>query len=159
MGVDTGIEFDGRSLVDRMKGGELEQESEMYITECTWMRKHGWRTPEWKLIHALEPDLHYKPEVELYNLIADPAEETNVAESEPEVVGFLEQRMQAHISRREQQTGRKNPMYTNLDWHGKGTGAFTSSDDAYSAMHIGSPKEARDLQAQELKTQRGADKL
>ncbi len=159
MGVDTGIEFDGRSLVDRMRGGELEQESQMYITECTWMRKHGWRTPEWKLIHALEPDLHYKPEVELYNLIADPAEETNVAESEPQVVEFLEQRMQAHISKREQQTGRTNPMYTNLDWHGKGTGAFTSSDDAYSAMHIGSPKEAKDLQAQELKTQRGADKL
>ena len=49
-------------------------ESEIYITECTWMRKHGWRTPEWKLIEALEPDFHFKPPVELYNLIEDPEE-------------------------------------------------------------------------------------
>ena len=55
-------------------------EPEFYITECTWMRKHGWRTPEWKLIHALEPDFHFKPEVELYNLIADPQENQNLAE-------------------------------------------------------------------------------
>ena len=159
MDIDTAIDFDGRSLVSRMNGGELEQESEMYITECTWMRKHGWRTPEWKLIHALEPDFHHKPEVELYNLIADPEEETNLAEKEPEVVTFLEERMQAHISRREKETGRTNPIYTNLDWHGKGTGAFESSEEAYAALHIGSPAEAKDLQAKELKTQRGSDTL
>ena len=49
------------------------------------MRKHGWRTPEWKLIHALEPDFHFKPEVELYNLVQDPEENTNLAEQEPEL--------------------------------------------------------------------------
>ena len=44
------------------------------------MRKHGWRTPQWKLIVALEPDFHFKPEIELYNLIQDPEENDNVAE-------------------------------------------------------------------------------
>ena len=61
-------------------------ESEFYITECTWMRKHGWRTPQWKLIVALEPDFHFKPAVELYNLVEDPDENNNLAESEPDVV-------------------------------------------------------------------------
>ena len=46
--------------------------SEFYISECTWMRKQGWRTPIWKFWEALEPDFHDKPPVELYNLVEDP---------------------------------------------------------------------------------------
>ena len=57
------------------------------------MRKHGWRTPEWKLIVSLEPDFHFKPEVELYNLVKDPEENHNVAEENPEVVEVLKKRM------------------------------------------------------------------
>ncbi len=147
LGIDTGIDFDGRSLVPWMRGEPRAAEPEIYLTEATWMRKHGWRTPEWKLIHALEPDFHGKPEVELYNLITDPEEYTNLADSEPEVVKFLERRMQAHIARREAETGRTNPMYTNLDWHGHGTGPFTSSEQAYETMHIGSRSTAQKLQA------------
>ncbi len=122
------------------------QESEFYITEATWMRKHGWRTPEWKLIVALEPDFHFKAPVELYNLIADPEENNNLADDEPEVVAFLQARMEAHIKKREAQTGRTNPMYTNLNWNGKG-GPFKSSQEAYDSMHIGDPEAAKRLQA------------
>jgi arylsulfatase A-like enzyme len=158
LGIDTGIAYDGRSLVPWMSGEEREPEPEFYITEATWMRKHGWRTPEWKLIHALEPDFHFKPEIELYNLIKDPEENENVAEQEPGVVAFLEARMQAHIAKREAETGRTNPMYTNLNWNGKG-GPFTSSQEAYDGMYIGSPETASQLQAQELQTQRGQKTL
>ena len=83
-------------------------ESEFYITECTWMRKHGWRTPQWKLIVALEPDFHFKPKVELYNLIEDPHENSNVADERP---GRREHccaaRMEAWIAKREKETGIK----------------------------------------------------
>src|SRR5690606_33728634 len=79
-GIESEIAFDGRSLMQLVRGETPSFESEIYITECTWMRKHGWRTPEWKLIIALEPDFHFKPEVELYNLIADPGETNNLAE-------------------------------------------------------------------------------
>ena len=160
MGVRTRIRFDGRSLVPLMKGEWREPEPEFYITECTWMRKHGWRTPEWKLIHALEPDFHFKPEVELYNLIKDPFENHNIADQEPEVVQMLEARMQAWIAKREKETGRKNPIYTNLNWHGHG-GPFKSSEEAYNTLHIGSPKAAEALQAKmkELQTQRGQKEL
>ena len=123
------------------------------------MRKHGWRTPEWKLIHALEPDFHFKPEVELYDLIRDPEENCNLAAKEPAVVAMLEARMQAWIARREKETGRKAPIHTNLNWHGKGCGPFTSSQQAYDSMHIGSPGAAKGLQARELQTQRGQEKL
>jgi len=158
MRIRTKIHFDGRSLVPLLRGRPRKPEPECYITECTWMRKHGWRTPEWKLIHALEPDLHFKPEVELYNLITDPGETKNLAEKEPEVAAMLESRMQAHIARRERETGRTNPMYTNLNWHGHG-GPFKTSRQAYDTLHIGSPKAAKALQAKELRRQRGAKKL
>ncbi len=159
LGIKAGLPFDGRSLVPLLRGGRRTPEPEFYITECTWMRKHGWRTPEWKLIHALEPDFHFKPEVELYNLVTDPEENRNLAPAEPEVARMLEARMQAHIARRERETGRRNPIYTNLNWHGKGCGPFASSKQAYDSLHIGSPKAAKGLQAKELQTQRGAKKL
>lgn len=146
LGVKTKIAFDGRSLTPFFKGEEQTPDTEVYITECTWMRKHGWRTPEWKLIHALEPDFHFKPEVELYNLIKDPAELHNVAEEEPEIVALLEARMHAHIAKREKTTGRTNPMYTNLEWHGASS-PFTSSQQAYDTLRIGSIKAAETLQS------------
>ncbi len=147
VGIDAGIPFTGRSLVSLMHGKPGPRISDFYITEATWMRKHGWRTPEWKLIHALEPDFHFKPEVELYNLVKDPLELHNVAEQEPEVVALLEARMRAWITRREQETGRTNPMYTNLNWHGKDCGPFQSSQQAYDALHIGGIRQAQSLQA------------
>lgn len=165
LGVKTKFSFDGRDLAPIWRGETRPVESEFYITECTWMRKHGWRTPQWKLIHALEPDFHFKPEVELYNLMEDPGEHHNLAMQEPAVVNLLEARMQDHIQRREKQTGRRNPVYTNLNWHGLGCGPFKTSQQAYESMHIGSPKVAQSLQAKdakqlkELQTQRGAEKL
>lgn len=145
-GIDTGIDFDGRDLTKAVIGEDMPQESEFYITEATWMLKHGWRTPEWKLIIALEPDFHFKPTVELYNIIDDPKENNNLAQEEPEVVQFLTARMQAHIKKREAETGRKNPMFTNPNWSGFGR-AFKSSEEAYNALHIGDPEAAKKLQA------------
>jgi arylsulfatase A-like enzyme len=158
MGIRTKISFDGRSLVPLLQGKPRVQAPEFYITEATWMRKHGWRTPEWKLIHALEPDFHFKPEIELYNLINDPEENHNLAEKEPAVVKMLEARMKAWIKKREAETGRRNPMFTNLNWHGHG-GPFKSCEEAYDTMHIGSPKAAEALQARELQRQRGQKEL
>jgi arylsulfatase A-like enzyme len=159
MGIGTKINFDGRSLVPLLEGGARPVEPEFYITECTWMRKHGWRTPQWKYIRALEPDFHFKPEVELYDLLRDPGELNNLAKQEPAVVAMLDARMQAWIQRREKETGRKNPIYTNLNWHGKGGGPFKTSQQAYDSMHIGSPGAAKSLQTKELTTQRGQKKL
>ena len=148
MGIRPKIKFDGRSLMPLVKGDRATNYSEFYITECTWMRKHGWRTPEWKLIVALEPDFHFKPEIELYNLVDDPLELKNLADKEPEVVALLKGRMDAFIAKREKESGRTNPMYTNLQWHGTAhQGPFTSSQQAYDTMHIGSVGAANKLQA------------
>ena len=130
-----------------IRGEVASHESEFYITECTWMRKHGWRTPQWKLILALEPDFHFKPAVELYNLVEDPQENSNVAEQNPDVVMALTARMQAWIRQREAETGLPNPIHHQGDWHGKeGVGPFTSSQQAYDTLHIGNASQAKRLQ-------------
>ena len=147
-GVRAGLKFDGQSLMKLVRGRKASFESEFYITECTWMRKHGWRTPQWKLIEALEPDFHFKPEVELYNLMEDPLEQRNVAGSQPDVVESLRGRMEAFIRRRERQTGLTNPMLTQGDWHGHpGVGPFKTSRQAYDTLYIGDPTTAHKMQA------------
>jgi len=147
--LETGIQFDGRSTLPMMTDSSLSHESEIYITECTWMRKHGWRTPEWKLIVALEPDFHFKPEVELYNLVDDPEENTNLAEERPDVVASLRKRMDDYIAKRVRETGLPNPIHHQGDWHGhEGLGAFSSSQQAYDTLHIGDPNQAAKLQAE-----------
>jgi arylsulfatase A-like enzyme len=146
--------FDGQSLLPMINGDVASHDSEFYITECTWMRKHGWRTPGWKLIVALEPDFHFKPEIELYNLVEDPDENTNLADSQPEIVAELRRRMEAWIAQREAETGLPNPMHHQGDWHGhEGVGSFTSSQQAYDTMHIGDASQARRLQAQSRKAE------
>ena len=149
MGIATDINFDGRDLVPEINGDYCPSrlEPEFYISECTWMRKHGWRTPEWKFIWAQEPDFHFKPEFELYNLVNDPEEYCNLATEQPELVEYFKKKVLDHVAKREKVTGREAPIKTNLDWHGAGCGPFTSSEQAYNTMHIGNVGAAQRLQA------------
>ena len=149
--VPSETRFDGKSLLPLVREERASNWSDFYITECTWMRKHGWRTPEWKLIRALEPDFHFKPEVELFNLIQDPNEDQNLAEQEPGIVQALGERMEGWIAKREAETGNRDPIHTNLNWHGSKVheGPFTSSQQAYDTLHIGDAGVAARLQARD----------
>jgi hypothetical protein len=112
------------------------------------MRKHGWRTSQWKLMIALEPDFHFKPPIELYNLVEDPDENRNLAEEQPQVVSMLKTQMNAWIEKREKETGLPNPMHHQGDWHGHaGVGPFKTAQQAYDTLHIGDPAQAARLQA------------
>ena len=97
---------------------------------------------------ALEPDFHFKPEIELYNLMEDPNEDNNLAETRPDVVDALRACMEAWIAKREAETGLTNPIYAQGDWHGiEGVGPFKTSQQAYDSLHIGEVSEAVELQA------------
>ena len=153
LGVDArGLDFDGRSLRALMEGATASFETGIYLTECTWMRKHGWRTPAHKYMRALEPDFHFKPEVELYDLVADPAENRNLAPEQPALCAWMEEQLQAWIRRREAETGLPNPILHQEGWHGTpGIGYFASSQEAYDTLHIGDPKTAARLQARDAR--------
>lgn len=129
--------FDGRSWLALLRGERVTNYTELYLTECTWMRKRGWRTNEWKLIEALEPDFHQKPPRELYNLLDDPLELRNLAEEEPAVVQLLHDRMQAWVDKRVRETGRADPI---MEY-------FIGTE-----KRIGSISQAREMQAQAATT-------
>jgi arylsulfatase A-like enzyme len=86
-----------------------------YLTECTWMRKRGWRTGEWKLIEALEPDIYGKPALELYHLATDPGETRNLAAARPEVAAALRAELGDWVARRLRETGLPDPLVTQAD--------------------------------------------
>jgi len=108
--VAESLRLDGRSVLPLIEGERPTNYSEFYLTECTWMRKRGWRTAEWKLIEALEPDFHGKPPLELYNLTEDPGESRNLAGEEPKVVEALRAKMEAWVARRMRKTGKPDPI-------------------------------------------------
>ncbi|MHB0856260.1 MAG: sulfatase family protein [Anaerolineae bacterium] len=102
--------MDGRSVVplagSRSRAGVRQA---MYLAECTWMSKFGWRTTDWKLIVALD-DPFGLPSVELYDMRADPAETRNLAEEHPEVVAGLLAQAKAWQRRRMRATRRPDPQ-------------------------------------------------
>ena len=145
--IETNTQYDGKSLMIHLNSHDDELEQEFYITECTWMRKHGWRTPEWKLIIALEPDSHFKPEVELYNLVADPNELNNLVELRPDMVKKLKNKMEDWLASRKKKTGMDTPIFDQGDWHGfEGVGSFESSEQAYESLYLGDASTAKRLQ-------------
>jgi arylsulfatase A-like enzyme len=82
----------------------------LYLTECTWMRKRGWRTSEWKLIEALEGDIYGRPPIELYHLASDPTEQVNVAGERADMVLALQAERDAHVAARMAATGLPEPL-------------------------------------------------
>jgi arylsulfatase A-like enzyme len=101
-----------RPLLDDSEGGARPSaEAPIFLTECTWMRKRGVRTPNWKLIVARDhPDIHGRPPVELYDLQADPGEQENLAEARPDVVAALRDELECWRSRRLTETGLPDPI-------------------------------------------------
>jgi len=82
----------------------------LFLTENTWMKKRAIRTHAWKLIVALEPDIHGFPPVELYDLRTDPGEKANLADELPEVAAELRARLDDHLRRRLAETGHTDPL-------------------------------------------------
>lgn len=98
----------GRSALPLVEGASGVET--LFLTECTWMRKRGLRTGEWKLIRALEPDFHNLPPVQLFDLAADPTEQRNLAGERPEVVEELTARLDQWVARRLSETGQPDPL-------------------------------------------------
>ena len=105
----------GHSLIRRLDRETREPPDYVYLTECTWMRKRGWRTPRWKLIEALEPDIYGKPALELYDLAADPGEQVNLAAAQPDVAAALGADRDRHVAHRLRDTGGPDPLVVQSD--------------------------------------------
>ncbi len=109
--LDPALMLDGRSLRSQIENRKSKIENPfLHLTENTWMKKRGLRTPKWKLIVALEPDLHGFPMVELYDMRSDPGETANLAEVRPDVTNELRSLLEEHVLRRTAATGHADPL-------------------------------------------------
>lgn len=106
MATPDGI--DGRSLWSSIQGetdGTLE---EVFLSECAWQAARAIRTERYKLIRYYDPGLFQRPVTELYDLLHDPKELVNIADTEPELAEELEMKLNQHV--RTKLAERPDPM-------------------------------------------------
>ena len=120
-GRSTPTVMEGRSLAPLLAGRPSEASRRIVAaSEATWMCKWAYRTDDYKLIVAREPDLYGSPPVELYDLRADPAETTNLADTRPEVRDGLRAEFEEWLGRRLAALGRRtDPVRAHGSMHRK----------------------------------------
>ena len=106
----------GTSLLPLVDGqSHAGTTDEVYITENAWMKKRGFRTTRYKFFESLHDELHHRPPFELYDLLADPGEQRNLADELPDLVREFKAKLDAHVARRMAETGQPDPQsYQNI---------------------------------------------
>ena len=94
-----------RGLMDT--GSDVGSTESVYLTECSWMKKRGWQTKQWKLIVETgdTPEVYNTPALELYDLEDDPDEVYNLAEEASDIVEQLKGDMADFLQQRLAETG------------------------------------------------------
>ncbi|MFE5317622.1 sulfatase [Paenibacillus sp. NPDC056579] len=104
--VPEGI--DGHSLWPSIRGESSGTMEEVFLSECAWQAARAIRTERYKLIRYYDPGIFQRPVTELYDLLEDPEELVNLADSEPETAEELEYKLNQWIARK--LAGRPDPM-------------------------------------------------
>lgn len=106
-GLPIPTAMEGRSFWNLLTTGSQEGGHEQVVSlECTWQAKWSLRTDRHKFILARSPDLYDNPPRELYDLLADPAEECNIASTQPAIAAKMEADLEAWIAERLNKLGR-----------------------------------------------------
>jgi arylsulfatase len=92
--------MEGLSLLPATFGLRDGNYDEVYLSESTWEVKRGLRTARWKFINSIEPDPHGRPMQELFDLDADPTEQHNLIDVQPDVARDLAARLDAWVAGR-----------------------------------------------------------
>jgi len=109
VGLGAPEEMEGVSAWKQVTGEQPAGGHRQVISlQCTWQAKWSLRTDRYKLIVARDGGLRGGPPLELYDLVADPAEENDIAQARPDVVGALGEELEGWISDRLQRLGRQD---------------------------------------------------
>lgn len=99
-------EMDGESFWGLLTGSSEGGRSRAFSCECTWQAKWCVRTDTHKFILSREVDRYGTADRELYDLVADPAEERNLVGDHPEVARRLEDELENWIATRLAELGK-----------------------------------------------------
>ena len=100
-------QMEGKSLLPSIFGLRDGNYDELFFSEASWQVKRAVRAGQWKLIAALAPSFHPgSPPRELYDIDADPDEQRNVADQQPDVVAGLQTKLETYVAERLRETGR-----------------------------------------------------
>ncbi|KRG13768.1 hypothetical protein ACA29_07720 [Lederbergia galactosidilytica] len=91
--LDMPNDLDGRSLVPLIEGLKEKQHKEIFLSECAWQAARGIRTERFKYIETYDAGPFTRPPAELYDLLIDPNETTNLVESLPEQAHIFQTRL------------------------------------------------------------------
>ncbi|HAZ63385.1 MAG TPA: hypothetical protein DCZ72_07225 [Armatimonadetes bacterium] len=105
-GLDVPAEMEGRDALPLLRGEAVDDwRTHTLSAECTWQAAWCLRTDTHKLIAAQGPSLHNQPAHELYDLVADPGETTNLYLSEWELAAGLQAQLENEIALRLEDLG------------------------------------------------------
>lgn len=94
-GLDAPAQWQGRSLRPLIAGASSDWRDHVVFDHGLYTAQRAVRTDRWKLIRTYHPGMWESvvPEVGLYDMDADPWEQTDVTDDHPEVVSALTERM------------------------------------------------------------------
>ena len=159
-GIKDTENTEGKSLLPCINGKRDGNYNEVFLSEATWQVKRGLINDKWKFIQSIEPDPHGRPMQELFDLEADPTEQTNVAELNPKVVNQLKARLDKWVARRLKETGRAVDPVVEQGRCGTRIGSPIEGETpgaGATPLYLRKPKEAANIPApEELNAPAGA---
>jgi arylsulfatase A-like enzyme len=94
-GLEAPAKWQGRSLRPLIDGSASDWRDHVVFDHGLYTAQRAVRTDDWKLVRTYHPGMWETvvPEVALYDMDADPWEQTDVSDDNPDVVSELTERM------------------------------------------------------------------
>jgi arylsulfatase A-like enzyme len=98
-GFEAPAQWQGRSLWPVLEADDAAWRDAIFFDHGLYTAQRALRTERWKLIQTSHAGMWdgVVPETQLYDMDADPWEQTNLAEDRPKVVSRLDDRLQALV--------------------------------------------------------------